>query len=1215
MDTSLDKNTDGTKSKSKKHKKHKKKKKEAITLDEFLSMNQDVFGEGLDFQGIEEVPTQVVAKRLKPKKIDKPSIANLKLAQSSELQKLKKQGIVVKMKSTKKPLLPNVKVGNKIVTKVIQNENKPSTHVQSTPDDLLSKLINQSNSQIRIVKKSSQDNTDDQQKEQLKPVQPVVDNTPRGVTPENIEVECDVNMPNEYTSSENETKEEKNKTDNTVGCDNTQQINTKISNTNVDTEAIKLRENTESSEFDENGTIEGNIKDLKNNTKQNSENFKIDKDINELNSVTTLRNTENLKIKSVPLTSQKTVESPDYKSESEKINLQDVQKDCDEELDNSSSNTLNALKHLSHLITVKSLVPKKSSSPMLLQNTDQNEPRIDQSRDRSDSEEDKIRDISKESLQSQTQFMNEKSLGSLDSLKTFSKNITIKPVTHSPKNNTNRPEKDEEQDNDTIVENNGVDEPVSCVQTALKSATSVRKTDSNLSSPKAQNMLKITKPTNLKEIPNQEKQVNMNFLKHLTNVTAKPVSVVKSNAQTISNNIISTANKQTVRQQNVAQSISKKQEIRKEDNIEIFNIDDSDDDLNDKVESTISTPKSDSVEKICKKSLDSLKNISKHITVKPVNQQPTPLNRIIVKKINPEENIASDKSHCSFSEFSDDEDNQNTVLPKNVQNVQQKLKLQNDHLRNTLKNLGKHITVKSGNPSPNSSIKSIKDFNSRENFDDNDEADSDDSCSGKVKITEMADDNDMSDDDTPKKPNKFSNSRGETSIIKSPGESNSDQDHENFDEDDEFLDLEHQIKASTLKRPNTNLSKVANFKTMNKNVTIKSLPDKKGHNPKEDTGAKDMLTNINSGLSIKPFKQMKNECSTAEEVFANKKSIMNAAQVKRSIINQNQSMNRNIALSNQQNTVNKEVTVKTFQTKTVIQEITTTVTKTIKTVNQTVKQEVQSTSQNNSMKLQKVQGMKSTNQQIKSFQGVTVRHATPMAGTKIRSGAPPNIASNIRPPNQVIPCNQLVPFRPARNTARMSVPRMPANMKKNITPVAVGQPRPALGRPLKISPNVVSAAKRPTEEPMGHFSCFKKPKESLIPVSEIPSFVNEQIGESTSHFSSSQMSRSNFTTATKTVKGNTVVTQTRSEVSASSQQLEKLNSMSGLKVVKSSQSKHSMKVEEKSEMNSSKRNTLEAIEKLQKQGLLVKKPRLEDVSNDSDHSGDIDAYITEEPDD
>ncbi|OWR55796.1 hypothetical protein KGM_207751 [Danaus plexippus plexippus] len=80
--------------------------------------------------------------------------------------------------------------------------------------------------------------------------------------------------------------------------------------------------------------------------------------------------------------------------------------------------------------------------------------------------------------------------------------------------------------------------------------------------------------------------------------------------------------------------------------------------------------------------------------------------------------------------------------------------------------------------------------------------------------------------------------------------------------------------------------------------------------------------------------------------------------------------------------------------------------------------------------------------------------------------------------------------------------------------------------------------------------------------------------------------------------------QMKSETSTSSHQLSKLSNVSGLKIVKTNASN---KVEEKCEVTSANKNTLEALEKLQKQGLLIKKPRFEEYSEQTDSHSESDA--------
>ncbi|XP_063825681.1 uncharacterized protein LOC135075239 [Ostrinia nubilalis] len=1206
---SLDKTEDEHRVKTKKHKKHKKSKKSAITLNEFLNMNKDVFGEGLDFQGVEEVPRQVVTKRLKQKK---PTMAAIKSLESSNLEKLKKQGIIVKMKPTKKPMLQKIVVGDKVLTKIPAIENKSSTQIQSTSDEVLSKLINQSNNQIKIVKKISSQENAEESEENDKSFKTSDDQTnlcERGPTPENIEVECDVNVPSETTSSENEAKEEstsKVKTAQTIA-----QNNYRDDSVHNDVICPKKEEASASNKSDDD-------EDRHDHDHVEKDNFNEEKNITQ-KTVIPLHSKNKLISEKPPCSTISNMEDA-ITAKNGSINNTEDKTECDLERNSKSpvdqNNTLNALKHLSHLITIKPVSSKKGSAPASPAPTPTEqkvssflEPQNDSDLDEKD--EIQTPEKQKEIYPEPVKEKNESPLNKLEHLKKLSKNITIKSLSHSPKNDKDMDSDDEEETNNTLEKNASVLN----VSNAAKGTCLSKNLDSKSQSSPVTKTLQNLKVTNEKETL---KSSNIDLLKHLSNVTAKPVSTIKSKVQESNAPI----------KRNIVPNLVKK--IEKEQEVEIFNIDDSDDEV-----PSINTPpsKPNVSENTPIKSIEKLKNISQSVNVKSINQQGSPLRKNNVQQIKVEK--MPSKVPFSLSQFSEDEDDDNQTLNNLIPPNKQTQALKNDNLQKTLKGLSKHITIKSGIPSPSLSVKSGKDQDPKDTFDEDPDnaGDSDsDSYKGGVKISEITEDNGMSDDDMADQVD-----MNEIVPVTSPAEPHSDDDDHDFDDDPDgnLSDLEYHIKSSTLKKPTNITAQMLNLQNMNKNITIKSLSEKKGTAPKLDQ-TKPML---NTDLSIKPFKQSKPETRDAVETAVNKK-IKNASQITRSV-------NQNTASCSQQNTVNKEVTVKTFQTKTVIQEITTTVTKTIKTVNQTVKQEVQNVQSN-----QRVQGMKSSNQ-VKNFQGVTVKQATPPAGTKVKGAAvnrppigtpvrpsnqlvpvrpsnqmvpvrPSNQIVPIRPSNQIVPvrpsnqivpvrpCNQLVPVRPATNTARMSRPRM-AGPKKAVPSTSGNQQKQ-----FKMSPHAVNTTKRPTDEPAGHFSCFKKPKESLIPVSDIPTFTNDQSSEAVVQYSSSQMSKSNFSSATKTVKGSKVVTSTqmRSEMSASTQQLERLNSMSGLKVVKTSQMKAS-KVEEKcesSEQSASKRNTLEAIEKLQKQGLLVKKPRL-DVSNDSDHSDEDNNYTTEEPDD
>uniref|UniRef100_A0A2A4IWH4 Uncharacterized protein n=1 Tax=Heliothis virescens TaxID=7102 RepID=A0A2A4IWH4_HELVI len=263
-----------------------------------------------------------------------------------------------------------------------------------------------------------------------------------------------------------------------------------------------------------------------------------------------------------------------------------------------------------------------------------------------------------------------------------------------------------------------------------------------------------------------------------------------------------------------------------------------------------------------------------------------------------------------------------------------------------------------------------------------------------------------------------------------------------------------------------------------------------------------------------------------------------------------------------------------------------------------MKQEVRNTSfqSNKPMVAQRVQGVKPS--QSTNLQGVVIRHAPP-GGVGARAS---NTITQIRPANTAVrPLKQIVPARPRMNLARPNNPAMAIGRK--VVPSSTPS-KPMIGKPLKVSPAAMASGtgkRLNTEDVSGPFSCFKKPKESLIPVSDIPTFGNSDV----TAFTTASHTSSNFTSTTKVVKGNSVVSakQVKSEVNATSQQFSRLNNATGIKIM-TSQQKQSQ-VHEKSESSPMKRTTLEAIQRLQKQGLLVKKPRT-DVNEDnesSDHDG------------
>lgn len=1621
-------NSDVPRKKSKKHKKHKKSKKAAITLDEFLNMNQDVFGEGIDFHGIEEVPEQVVNKQLKGRKAPlKPKKTRPKML-STDIAKLKKQGIVVKMKSGKNinQVSGVLKKGTavKVTPSLLPNKNVTQTKA-ITSDEVLSKLLNQGNSQIKVVKRSVQD----------KPVSEL--QYPSEELPM-------VNKDKEDISDEKEEEKEMEETSNVkndIGDNHEEHVDSLVSKrlslgdshnpsfTRDNATNDKLTNEQSSPNKDLSNKYEPPTCDSVKNKpekKDGNENLKDKSKLetgktNVTNPLNALRNiNQHLTIKS--LTSSNNVESQQKRNlqddvdnypESDRDNGEcnkaeqeiktvDVKSFPDKNENNSNKNSLNALKHLSHLITIKSV---NKNAPVAQNDT------IKEKTDIQDIPPNKDGDNSKKGSTEQLKIPNlvikkgnpivreqpqDKEIPkSVDAFKNISKHITIKTMTPKIESVDGKRLEDTHDDCDEDIDLNfktseqdtdqfsGITKLTSGplatksvlylkspeirtqstspsqdtdkfmgikTNTKITSSPLTTKSVFNLKSPEIRPQSispspKINRPATGNEPQTSDKQLYLkdetdankescsNILKHLPNLTTKQLNVTKN----ISQNVTVQSATQSM---NFLKGNIIKKSVTKEMNedIEIFNIDDSDDEQdNSQNSSTIQTsvkppidtlrnvvkndtqksrdalknlskaitvkstnqqnllpnakdsnldddvsddydvysnpsdhesdtnitkqldliktagPVNDASKKIgntninkpmdslktlsknitikssnkqklpvsknvpspedmldnydvhsnysdvevddanntlkqnikkpmlsnlmvsansdngsrntnMKKSMDALKNLSKHmtikssnqqkllmnenvssledklddhdsnnsdddginnthqlkpfknmsdavkitskneaknsvdkskealknlskhITIKSTNQQKIPLNKsvqdsddmidkidfdphsnysdddvdvtkntikkhvqkqsqqknmigtiiktsqnysksevhktdsykhlskhITVKSSNQQKLIINKNVSCTeatpdFNAYSNDSDNEVTMKPER----------QNAMLQQKLKSLSKNITVKSRNSSPKTNVKSQSTQGFKHNLLDGYDSDSN-SCPGNVNITELTDDN-INNAEALSQLNNTENCQSDINcIVQSPSGSNSDNDDQK-----QFSDIESQIKSHIVKNPPTDTSRLNkqsdyldSLKNIRKHITVKSRKENNLYEENESECDMPADSHPNKELSIKPFKQIRPGCRDDNETFTSR------------TINQSSTNQKNFT-SDQVNTVNKEVTVKTFQTKTYIEEVTTTVTKTIRTVNQTVKQEVRNTSQASSVpmiKPQRLPGIR-PNLQTKNLQGTPVRQAMPTMGPRVRNPVPPmrpaigargirptNQVNPVRPSNQLVPLrlpNQLVPTRPGLNVVRPNNPRMPM-MKKVPAPTSTPQ-NPVVGKPLKISPHAkMQPTKRPAEDSTGHFSCFKKPKESLIPVSDVPLFNSQQDRGMAVHYaSSSNMSKSNFTSTTKVVKGNSVVTSTqvKSEVSANSEQLSRLSNMSGLKIMKTSQNKQASHVEEKCEISASKRNALEAIQKLQKSGLLVKKPRLEDRFSDHSNSDVDDNFET-----
>lgn len=1129
-------NISGERIKHKKHKKHKKSKKASITLDEFLNMNKDVFGDGLgDVQGIEEVPTQVVLKKVK-----KP----LNKMVNADLAKLKKQGIVVKANPKNASVRNlNIQKAKQLISASVHN--KPNTS-QKSPNDILSKLLNQGNSQIKIVKKSApqstlkeDDGTNSQSPDSVSPSEQNV------LTPEKNDLKSDIPEPLQDPTINSElcdTKNENHKlsliTD--IGgkeVTNDKQLSPKCNEVLNYEEAMTSKIPKQSNITDDRRVSSSPIPlRAPNETKNNV----LD------NHLTEITHEENINAENQDIDSKEHIEP------------------------NPSTKTISALKHLSHLITVKPANQNKIAIPVNI-----NEADISKEDDSESRGEDTLsKDVNSEMKEPLSKLL--KSCGQ----------ITIKKQTRSlpsPIGYDSDSDKEDVENNDNLklhVDNEKKLIEIKEVKLELEplSASTCQKylerkevaKESNDSDSEAQKAEEHEEETNGSPM----KACNLDILKRLSNVTAKPVNI---------NKVINQQAAIVKHHQNISPQIKGLQPTKLSkginEAIEVFNIDDSDDETEE------NALNNDSIAKpMSNVAADILKNVSRNITIKTSETKTIP-------------NTAYKNTKLQTSSIQSDSYRESYTKIKQSKEIQKSINLQNK-----LKTLG-NITVKSNNSSPNLYNKDFEDYEDElENY----ESGSDGENVGKVKITEVNEDH-MSDTDL--------NDVHSNAVVQSPNASNSEPDDNHDDFDDELPDFESQIKMNTLKKtePAIKTKQVPNldsFKNLNKSLTIKPVNTKNSEQADNSTPDKEESEEPNNSAPEMALKPYVPTVSQNEQPLSKNTTPVHQASVSSNRVALNQKVN---VASNQVNTVKSVNTVKRFQSQTVIEEITTTVTKTIRTVNSSTNEVIQSTNQNRPKPINRP--LKVINKQAgRELQGTAVRHATPTIGTKIRNAVP--IA---RAPNATIirPSNQIVPVRPVFNRPRFptGVGTPSTSAVRKVVPPKCSPQRPTIGK-LKISPQALSqASKRPTDEAFGNSSPFKKPKDSLISAQDLPDF-GDDADDSPMQYSSTSQTRSDFSSVTKQAKGMVTATQMRSQVSTSSQQqisrgmgtatqmrsevrtsaqeqLSRLNSVSGLKVVKTS-TKQAMQVEERCEITPANRNTLDAIEKLQRQGLLVKKPRIEE---------------------
>ncbi|XP_063383826.1 uncharacterized protein LOC134670079 isoform X2 [Cydia fagiglandana] len=1431
--------------KSKKHKKHKKSKKSAITLDEFLSMNQDVFGEDLDFQGIEEVPTKVITKQLKVKKPQIPK-SGAKHVSSADLQKLQKLGIAVKVPSGNKPSFPKVKsIGQAIkVNPQVKNlVNQPKTNAISASNDVLSKLLNQSSSQLKIVKKSAQEKAPDSETEfKLKTInQHPADTTEalEGMETNSHEKEengddAKSNKPQLCIPKTNPNMDQEINDEDTIDDRNDETVNKECANANLNesklsnvscniladhnkNDAIKniskqitikpiaqsapcdeeKRSNTSTSEVD--NTDEQNcpskvlqktntldtlkslnsgitIKSLKNvsvpetnknstignektdamykkdnalNTENNhvkkSDNINKELSIQKTSPALALQSiSKNITIKSMsPLTNHpkddvysdecddKAFNNPedgtliDHQSNSkgDKVKeqsapitaphvLKNISKNilikqtspllkhtkeddpsdehnesdfdnlkCDTIVENQRINkndkvteqsvpitsSSHMLKNISKNITIKPMSPiikqpkedvpsdehydsdfdnleddtstenkNKSdksieqsnhltSTSQVLKNISKNitvksmSPLIKHSKDipndeHTDSDFDNPEDDGPIDNKNKSEKNREQSVltSSSHMLKNISKSLTIKPM--SPMMKQTKDDVPQDEDNDSKFDNFEDDTPLkndNHHSSALdrlknKSNINIKTVPSSLANKKT--FGNINENVTGDETHKMTKiQSSNNILKNLKNITAKPVLTNKTISQlgTVKSNNTPDA----IKQGNVVTQSLHTKEINQD--IEIYNIDDSDDEYEqqktNKVESTQIKKEPIKANINSPAVLNAIKNMSKHITLKSSNNQVTP--KVVFKKEETFSEQFSDEIEMhDDGEFSSNDDfeqildtsHKPTLINKGTQN-------KNDNFNNVLKQLGQQVTVKSKNAFNQSNIQTVhpsQHFN-RDNVANDTDSD-EEPYTGKVKITEVTED-----DDNIEHENDFNAGI----VTQSPEDSGDEQFTKGMNDMDDYSNQNIKVRLNENLKPNSQ----GLLKNISKNITIKSLSEKTVDS--SENLSKANQSNLCKELVMKPVTQTRPDITNDSEQASTSNMHNNKRNAGPGTSSPNSSTaQQKLTKSGAVNTVNKEVKVKTFQSETVIEEITTTVTKTIRRVNQTtVNQQVFNASKvSPAPRMVKPQtGPRMPNiYSSNNLKGLTVRQPTPRTvqpnprtvRPKIRQPAP------VRPPSSTVVrpsvSNQLVPMRPSVTQIRpMNAPRMPV---KNMPQ----QPRP-VGRPLKISPNVANQTlKRPgNEEPPGHFSCFKKPKESLIPgneTAETSSNFHYASSSQTSKFcSTSQTGKGNSVvtstqmkaqSVTQQQKGNSVVTSTQMKAQSvtQQQQINRLGNISGLKVAKTCQ----VSRVETTEMSPSKRTALEAIEKLQKQGLLIKKPRVEEDPDPPNSDGE-----------
>lgn len=1156
--------TTSEKHKPKKHKKHKKSKKSAITLDEFLNMNTDVFGEDLDFQGVEEVPTRMVAKQLKKVKKDNPvNIGSATKISAANLQKLKQQGIIIKTKNSNNfSVVPGMKV------------NVANNHIIGNPVKIASHVLNTT---VNQTKPTLQSQTKSQIPNKLKLMK-----TSKEIEPEQEKIK----ILTQNANSELTIKPvQRNKT----------QI---IETPNIDSEEIHHEKDKEKS-----------LKNIECDTEDQQNSIDTNEEINKLKDICTIRSSlqtvENEKSKltatsmaklNVPNVAYKKSTVTDNISEKKDVNQQlcsdnaivninENQVNETRNIDNKNSNETRFVLLSNSQITVKPInriIPKsninmKMNIPFTSDKYNDNSINVDNSSDMEDF--DTVED------NNTNQFIQEYVDSSKHKLLSNSE-LTVKPMSSQlTTSNLNKPVKD--NFGPLIERSEGQNKKINT--TKLSNVSGVKYKQHTLNSQKKlPNQSEVTIKSNITEQSDYDD--DFEYFEPLNKIPIK---------QNVHNEVDST-----------------------DENFPNYYSDESDD-------ADMQNNSSNTKHQVNKIKQESLSSTTDKLLQNAQLSIKSAMLKIKTQVRNLKNDITSSTNEIQTIEDSGEDDLSEDIVSQNTYHSVKASRIQNEKMNltkksiNALKNIG-GITIKSNmldkfdsediinQDMPDDHFDGIDD-DSYEDHDGDDDISQFKPTTIKTQIPKNHVDNTL---------NKFKNKIGAGVTLKSISntkEEYSDDIEHNLSSFDEDSDSKEDEIVNKLRNSNQGLQIKPikkDFPEKTKNISKNTQIDNQTRGLKRE-GNK--LVNSKES-SITPQKQIKMSQQTSNE-----KPVQQLKKTNHEIVSKNPNQGSQLnkeSLTNEGNTVSQEVTVKTVQTKTVIQEITTTVTKTIRTLNQTTNSEVIASSSNNAknnaesplMKVQRtVQGMKLNQQPVRNVnQGMPIRNiAGNKQGIQVQN-IRPIVKSCNNPMPQTLPVIRQGPRQPSFASPRPTKGIPVLKKVGTVVQPSTSQTNHALGKVLKVAPNVRN---QPTKmmnkevtktDSSGPFSCFKKSKESLIPGSEVSNVSTMQMSSEKKLTMASHVSKSNFSNIRTTVKTGSMSSQVKSEFKSSSntnisQQLTKLGNASGLKIVRTSQAQQEQSLMETSMENKSNNCTL--IEKLQKQGLLIKKPRLDlnlDDNSDSD---------------